>query len=198
MRPESEPRRPRGRPRDPEVDRAILDAVLDLLGEGGYESLTVEAVAARAGVARASIYRRYAGRLELLEAAFRHFVPSTPALPDTGSIRGDLVAIGRTLASMMARSESGRLMPTMLSAAARHAEVREALSRLSATKRAPLVEAIRRGIDRGELRPSTDPDVIADLIVGATMYRVLLLHGERAGPRHVEHLVDAVLASALP
>lgn len=185
----------RGRPRDPEVDRAILDAVLDLLGDGGYESLTVEAVAARAGVARASIYRRYSGRIELLEAAFRHFAPPTQNPPDTGSIRGDLVAIVRGLAATMERSGSGRLLPSMVAASGKHPEVREALNRFSASKRAPSVEVIRRAIGRGELRAETDAELVADLLVGSVMYRILL-RGGRVGTRHAEHLVDTVLEGA--
>ena len=183
----------RGRPRDPHVDRAILEAVVDLLSEGGYESLTMEAVACRAGVARASIYRRYAGRVELLEAACRRFAPAPPDTPDTGNVRDDLIALMRSLTSTIGRTDAGRLFPAMLSASGSHPEVREALARFSASKRSPSVEIIRRGIDRGELRADTDPDLLADLLVGAIVYR-LLVRGGRVGTRRAEELVDTVLA----
>lgn len=185
----------RGRPRDPEVDKAILDAVLELLGECGYEALTVEAVAARAGVGRASIYRRYSGRVELLEAAVRHFAPLRPDPPDTGSVRDDLIAIVKEFTSTLERGGSGRLIPSMVSAAGRHPEVREALVRFSASKRAPTLEVIERGIRRGELRVDLDPQLLVDLLVGSAMYRIIL-RGEHVSARHAERIVDAVLYGA--
>lgn len=182
----------RGRPRDPEVDRAVLGAVVDLLSERGYDALTMDAVAARAGVGRASVYRRYSGRVELLEAACRTFSPPLPDTPDTGSVRGDLIALVRSSAEIIAGTDTGRLLPSMLGASSAHPEVREALGRFSASRRSPSVEVLKRGIERGELRAGTDPDVVADLLVGAVIYRILV-RGGRVSTRRATELVDAVL-----
>ena len=187
--------RARGRPRNPEVDRAILQAVVDMVSERGYDALTVDAVATRAGVSRASVYRRYAGRLELLDAACRAFTPPPPDPPDTGSVRGDLIALGASLVQTLGRTDTGKLFPTMLGAAAAHPEVREALGRFTSSRRSPSLEVIRRGIGRGELAPGTDPDMVADLLVGAIVYRVLV-RGDRVTARRVEQIVDTLLTGA--
>ncbi|MGP6170047.1 TetR/AcrR family transcriptional regulator [Microbacterium sp. A196] len=84
----------RGRPRDPEVDRSILFAALELLGELGYDRLTIEGVAARSGTGKASIYRRWTGKPELILDAVRLLEESfTSTPPDTGNLRDDLIAV---------------------------------------------------------------------------------------------------------
>ena len=183
------PRRPPDPPRPP----ANMDAVVDLLSEGGVEALTMDAVACRAGVARASVYRRYAGRVELLEAACRTYAPATTEPPDTGTVRGDLIELARSITATVGRSDAGRLFPVMLSASGSHPEVREALARFSASKRSPSVEVIRRAVERGELRADTDADLVADLLVGAILYRVLV-RGGTVGAKRAEELVDMLLA----
>jgi AcrR family transcriptional regulator len=187
--------RSRGRPRDPEVDRAILDAVVDVLSERGFEGLTMDAVACRAGVSRASVYRRFTGRIELLDAACRAFTPPPPEPPDTGAVRSDLIALATSLARTVGRTDTGRLFPTMLGASAAHPEVREALGRFTASRRSPSVEVIRRGVERGELAPDTDPDLLADLLVGAIVYRILI-RGGRVSARRIEQTVDLLLGGA--
>ncbi len=189
------PGRTRGRPRDPQVDQAILGAVVGILSEQGFDALTMDAVAGRAGVAKASVYRRYANRVELLEAACVAFTPAPPAPPDTGSVREDLIRLGTSLVQTLGRTDTGRLFPAMLGAAAAHPEVREALGRFTSSRRSPSLEAIRRGVARGELGPRTDPDLVADLLSGSIVYRVLV-RGGRVGPRGVEQIVDTILGGA--
>lgn len=181
-----------GRPRDPQVDRAILDAVVALLSDSGVEAVTVEGVACRAGVSRASVYRRYANRVDLIEAAFHATAQQKADPPDTGSVRSDLVQLVQLFRHAILDSDPGRMLPAMLSAARDHEEVREALQRFTSSRRAPTVEIIRRGIERGELRTDADPELMTDLLVGAVMYRVLLRNGT-VGVRRAEQLVDTVL-----
>jgi len=84
----------RGRPQDPELDRSILFAALEVLGEVGYDRLTIEGVATRSGVAKASIYRRWPGKPELILDAVRAIEGTFDSPPaDTGSLRGDLLAL---------------------------------------------------------------------------------------------------------
>lgn len=184
-----------GRPRDPQVDHDVLEAAVHLLSSGGYEALSVEAVAARAGVSRATVYRRYANRADLLDAACRRFAKPDIEPPDTGSVRGDLIALVRRLAAMLNEDDTGGMLPAVLSAARAHAEVREALRRFISTRRSPSVEVIRRGVDRGEIRTDVDPELLADLLNGAVVYRLLIRNGS-IGERRAADLVDTLLAGA--
>ena len=184
-----------GRPRDPQVDQAIIAAAVELLGDGGVEAMSVEAVAARAGVSRASVYRRYANRVDLMEAAFHAASVQKPEPPDTGSVRTDLVQLVLILKSVLLDSESGGMLPAMLSAARENPEVREALERFTSARRSPTIEVIRRGIDRGEIRDDVEPELLADMLVGAVIYRLFMRNGT-IGQRRAEELVDLVLGGA--
>ena len=93
-----EPGRPhRGRPRDPAVDEAILAAAVDLLGEAGYARLTMEQVAARAGVGKASVYLRWPNKVALVAEAIQHRSGVVPEVPNTGSLREDILLFLRAL-----------------------------------------------------------------------------------------------------
>src|SRR5438132_12169584 len=81
----------RGRPRDPEVDRAVLAAAVDLLAEAGYARLTMDQVAARAGVGKASVYLRWQNKVALVAEAIQHRSAVVPEVPDTGSLREDML-----------------------------------------------------------------------------------------------------------
>src|SRR3954453_461410 len=95
-------RAPRGRPRDPRRDKAIYDAVLELLAEVGFDRMSLDAVAARAGVSKPTIYRRCPdGKAALVAAAVAFRREAKPATPDTGSLRGDLLAMVRHMTGHM-------------------------------------------------------------------------------------------------
>lgn len=193
--PAQEPTAGPGRPRDPQLDRAILDAAVHLLSSGGYEGLSVEAVAAHAGVSRATVYRRYANRSDLLDAACSVFAKPDDEPPDTGSVRTDLIALVRRLASHLAADDTGGMLPAVLSAARAHTEVRQALKRFISSRRSPTLDAVRRGIDRGEIRGDIDPEMLTDMLIGAVVYRMLIRNGT-FGERRSADLVDTVLAGA--
>lgn len=184
-----------GRPRDPRVDRDVLEAAVHLLSTGGYDALSVEAVAARAGVSRATVYRRYANRAELLDAACRTFARPEIEPPDTGSVRTDLIELVARLEAMLTEHDTGGMLPAVLSAARAHAEVREALQRFISTRRSPSVEVIRRGVDRGEIRSDVDPELLADMLNGAVVYR-RLIKNNAVGGRRAAQLVDTLLSGA--
>ncbi|HNE36808.1 MAG TPA: TetR/AcrR family transcriptional regulator, partial [Microthrixaceae bacterium] len=184
-----------GRPRDPLVDRAILDAAVELLSDGGIEAMTMESVATRAGVSRASVYRRYANRVDLMEAAFHAAAEQKPEPPDTGDVRRDLVQLLTRLSTLLMESDTGAVLPAMLAAARENAEVREALERFTSERRSPTITVLRRGVDRGEIRADVDPELMADALVGAVIYG-LLMRNAGLGPRRVVDLVDLVLAGA--
>ncbi len=146
---------PKSRRRGAELEKAILDAAWAELSELGYARFTVESVAARAGTSKPVIYRRWTGRAELALAAWSRQVPVSNEVPDTGTLRADMLAlfdrISRRTGSMMTEMIAG-----VMADAFRHPEVAELLrSRL--TLPSPLTEAVRtiveRAVERGELPP---------------------------------------------
>lgn len=185
--------RPRGRPRDPEVDGCIMAAAAEVFTDGGFEKFSVEAVAARAGVAKASIYRRFPSRVDLIVAMCQSFTPAVAPEIANGDIRADLLQLSEFLAGTLdTTTESGRLMPAMLSAAKEYPEVREAMAKFSASRRRRIYDIVSSAVERGELRSDTDPDVLGDLLVGAILYRILI-RGARADKRFRTSVVDGVL-----
>lgn len=186
-----------GRPRSPEADRAIAAATLELLAEHGFAGVTVEAVAARAGVAKSTVYRRYPSRLELIIGVIRHELEDPKEPVDTGSLAGDLVTIARRLVIALTRTPFGRALPAMLSATAAHPELHEVRLEFLASRRAPAVAAVRRATDRGELRADADPDQVVDLLTGPVFYRVFV-RGEAVDDEWIDGHVASVLRAFAP
>jgi AcrR family transcriptional regulator len=168
-----------GRPRSAQADTAIIRATLDLLVADGYRALTMEKVRERAGVGKATIYRRYASKEELVQAAVSHLNIGMPEPPDTGTLRGDFAEIVRALLTGAKVSGALTFMPRMLSEAAHDAELRAIFYAALVQPRRDVVEAIlRRAIERGEIRADVDPDLGVDLLAGPMVYRVLITGGD--------------------
>jgi TetR/AcrR family transcriptional regulator of autoinduction and epiphytic fitness len=179
---------------DPRVERSrrvILGAVLDELGEVGYGALTIEAVAARAGVGKSTIYRHWPGKLELVEDAFRT-LKAPVAVPDQGSLRDRVVAVIEQVACLVAESTYSTCMPALIDAAERDPKVRDFHSRFSAERRAALVSLLRDAVQAGELPATTDPELLADALVGPILLRRLML-AQPVGPEIAPALVDQLL-----
>ena len=170
---DTETRRP-GRPRSTQADDAILEAAVEIFAEVGLEGLTVEGVAARAGVGKATIYRRYPGKVDLVVAATRCFTQPRQAPPDTGTTRGDFAALVDGLIAMLTTTPLGRALPTLLAARTRVPELDDAYLEIVAAKRARSAVVIRRGMDRGDLRTDVDPEIVIDCYVSPIFYRFLI------------------------
>ncbi|MFN8662177.1 MAG: TetR/AcrR family transcriptional regulator [Thermomicrobiales bacterium] len=159
-----------GRPRVPETDRRILDAALRLLARDGYARMSVDAVAASAGVTKPTIYRRYRSKAELAEAALAALAAERDAsAPDqTGDLRADLVAQLRHFRAGVSRPYGVALVGTVL---AEEHETPELLTRYREQIVAPRRRMIRAVLDaaaeRGELRPGADLDLAVNALVGA-------------------------------
>jgi AcrR family transcriptional regulator len=166
-------RRP-GRPRSAEADDAILEAAVEMFAEVGFEGLTVEGVAARAGVGKATIYRRYPGKVDLVVAAAASFTQPQLPPPDTGTTRGDLAALVAGLITILATTPLGRALPTLLAARTRVPVLDIAYAEIVAGKRARSAVVIRRAIERGDLRPDVDPEFVIDSFVSPIFYRFLI------------------------
>lgn len=191
--------RPRGRPRSPEADESIIRATLELLSERGLHSLSMTAVSQRAGISKASLYRRHSSRGELAKAALEA-IRSRESAPDTGSLRGDLTSFVRRERSA-AKKIPGleRLAARMVSDTTDDPEL-HALTRetVVTSDRGQIEEMIRRGIERGELRDDIDLEVAIDLLHGTLVYRFLLFEGAKTiSDSYVVRLLETVEAGII-
>jgi AcrR family transcriptional regulator len=170
-------RAPRGRPRSEQADWAILTAAVALLSERGLAGMSIEEIAARAGVSKATIYRRWPSKgLLALDAFVGQFQELQPQ-PDTGSLRGDLTAALRLWVEAVTTTPAGRML-TGLIAEAQHDDS------LRAAWRDRVLEPLRvrhrvlldRAVARGEIPADVDQEVVLDLFFGAAQHRLLLGH----------------------
>ena len=184
-------RRAPGRPRSERVDRAILRATLELLAERGYEGLNMEALAERAGVGKATIYRRWSNKAQVLTAAVAGFVTEN-VLPDTGSVASDLLHLIRG-AIRNYQGLPGRIMPGLVSGMSKDEVLAHTFrSGFLAQRRRALVEVMERGIQRGELRPDADLALAVDMLGGALFFR-LVISGDPLDDQLARGTVDIML-----
>ena len=184
-----------GRARNPELDKAITTATTALLEERGFAGLTIEAIARRAGVARATVYRRWPNLDALLAQVLRGVVQEIP-IPDRGHVRDDLIALLDAQLAVTKR-DAARLYPSLGVQAKTDPGARKAAVDLMEHRRTAVCAVLRRGIDRGEIRADVDVDLAFFLVWGPVYYRFLfaLAAGAQIEPDFVAALVDAVLAS---
>jgi AcrR family transcriptional regulator len=165
----------RGRPRSAELDEAVLAATVELAGEVGVNRLSMDDVAVRAKVSKATIYRRWASKEALVLDALRAaMVPIEDV--DTGSLRGDLEHYLRELVNRFHTGKMRDVLPHLIGVACHDANLRCSLDDYMRTRRVPLYLILERGVARGELGVDTDLDVLIDLILGPFVYRKLLAH----------------------
>src|SRR5579863_6515487 len=184
-------RRP-GRPRSEAAEQAIIEATLDVFAEQGFEGVCVELVAARAGVGKATIYRRWPNKEELLLAALGSLKSPYPE-PEGGSVRDDLLAIVEVMCADKADPRKARRYALLLGEGEKYPRL---MARYKETVVEPRREAmravIRRGVEAGELRPETDVEIAMLQLTGAIMAQEKspdgLLDGEFA-----TRLVDGLL-----
>jgi AcrR family transcriptional regulator len=183
-----------GRPRDPEADRAILEATIELLAEDGFGGLSIEAVAARAGVGKTTVYRRWPSKIPLVVDALMHLkMPTSMVIPEDMSTRD---ALGRVLSELVrahGNEPTGRILAGLVDAMSRDAELAEAVrAQLVSNRRTVVFGLIERGIERGEIRPDVDIEVVADLLSGPIVMRTLIT-GRPVTPRLAREIVALVL-----
>jgi AcrR family transcriptional regulator len=164
---------PRGRPRNEACTGEILVAALELVAEVGIAGLTIDGVAARAGVGKATIYRRWSSKEALMLDAWMSCVRA-PSEPDTGTLLGDLRALFSDVGSPLTEHDLQRIYPQMIAAAKVNPEVADAYRAFIATRRQPLATVLRRGVERGEIDPAIDLDVVYDLLVAPVLFRWLI------------------------
>lgn len=185
-------RRSPGRPRSTEADAAILDATIELFAEVGLEGLTIEGVAALAGVGKGTIYRRYPNKLDLVVSAVRCYARAGEPAPDTGSTRGDVRVLVDDFAFVLTDTPVGRLVPNLMVARGRVPELDLAHAEIAGEARARSASVVRRAVERGDFRADVDADLVVDAFAGAVFYRFLVTRMPLDEPFR-RGLVDAVL-----
>lgn len=151
-----------GRQRDPSRDEAIFAATLALFAEQGYAGVSIEGVAARAGVAKATIYRRYASKTQLVVEAVHVGACATDHLPDTGDLRADLTSMLVKLMDLL-RSDLGPVLLAFAGERIRYPNLDEEFKRsVIGAKRAHIRHLIRSAIERGDMPADTDVEVMAE------------------------------------
>jgi AcrR family transcriptional regulator len=176
-----------------ETETRILDATRDLLVEHGVQGLTVEGVAARSGVAKTTIYRRYRSKHELALAVLLHMVSEVVTVPDLGDTRAELIAFVNGAVTVLGSTLMGRVMQGLVSDLATDPALASAFrEQIVAARLAEVRRLVDRGIERRELRSGIDYELIHDLLFGPVYYR-LLLSGASLDPKLAERIVDALM-----
>jgi AcrR family transcriptional regulator len=187
-----------GRPRDPKLDEAIIAATLELLADGGYDALTMEAVAARAAVGKATVYRRFPGKEQLVIEAVASLV-EPPERVDGASVRDELVALLEVVRRKSDSSLAGKIFPRLLGASADNPQLmRRYREQVLEPRRRRFLSVLARAVDEGLLRPDVELDHAADLLVGPMVYRNLIRNDPPPGPELAARIVDDVLVALAP
>ncbi len=186
--------RPVGRPRDPEADRAIIAATLEIIAEQGYAGVRVADVAERAGVSKATMYRRWPSKTDLVVAALQ----TTPPLDviDTGSLRTDLVGLLGQFLAVAESSPVAGLLAALAAERQRMPHLARALDPFVAERIRVFVQVFQLGVARGEVAPETDLDLAASLVGGAVVLR--LFFGGATDSATIERLIEMVVRSVEP
>jgi AcrR family transcriptional regulator len=185
--------RPRGRTE--RVRQSVTAATRALLTEGGYDSLTVERVAEAAGVAKSTVYRRWGDTAGLLMEVLRELVATEIPLVDTGSVDSDLRELAIEISRFFSDHQAGPVVMALISDAVHNPRASDEMRGLWAERNDRAAEAVRRGIDRGELPAATDPVEVIRALGAPIYYRLLVTH-ETVDDAVAERAAAAALAAA--
>ncbi|MFD4179517.1 TetR/AcrR family transcriptional regulator [Rhodococcus sp. NPDC058514] len=183
-----------GRPRDADRDRALLVATQELLAEIGYDRLSIDAVAARCGAGKATVYRRWAGKPELVADAVA-LLHEVAEAPDTGDLRTDLVLMAKSWLNPNFRRDA--VAGGLLTAMVHDRGLRDAVNQaISVPHREVFATVVARAVERGEVPGDRDIDLIGTALPAITFHRLAVM----AAPvdlAFIERVVDGVVVPAL-
>jgi AcrR family transcriptional regulator len=190
-------KRPPGRPRSEQARQAILRSTLTILEKQGFSGLTIEEVAERAAVGKATVYRWWPNKGALIADAFASSTTRRLRFPDTGSLYNDMSQQMRQVVKIF-RSRRGRIVSAILAAGQSDPDLIAAFrERFLLPRRREAYATLRRAVRRGELRQNTDLDLLLDSLYGPIYMRFLIRH-DRLTPHFVDRLCELVLAGARP
>ena len=168
-----------------------LGAALDLIAERGIAGATIEAISARSGVAKTTIYRQWPDHSALVLDAF-HSVTPDPPMAATGTLRGDLMALVGGLAEALGQGRGAVLMASLIDAAQRDPDFAQTHADESLRRRQAILAVLARGVERGELAPDTDLEMLVDRLAGPVFHRRFIT-GLPLDRTFGERVVSAVL-----
>ena len=164
---------PSGRPRSIHADQAILQATLDLLAEVGYESMSIEAIASRAGVGKTTIYRRYTSKEELVADAIESLRDDL-AIPDTGSFWGDMDILINNATKKIDSPLGRQTLALIISTASSNPQFAEVYwTKYTKLRREAFSKVLERAKSRGEIHKDANVDLIIDLVSGSLYYALI-------------------------
>jgi AcrR family transcriptional regulator len=163
----------RGRPRDPALDERILEQLLALLASDGYARLNLDELAARSGVAKTTILRRWPSKAAVAAAGVERVALQSVDVPDSGSLRDDIHALLQGAVDTFARGH-GQFVLRLFREAGHHPEIANLLNTVLHTRRQAYRKVLALAIARGELSPSVDQELLIDLLIGPFWLRLLL------------------------
>ncbi|WP_199443615.1 TetR/AcrR family transcriptional regulator [Umezawaea beigongshangensis] len=177
----------------PQITSAITEAVLDELAEHGYGRLSMEAVAKRAGVGKSALYRRWPSKQDMVIAVLSEFSVPLAEVPDTGSLRGDLLATLHAVHGWLTHPRFSKILPDLSAEAGRNEVLAAAVERaIGEPRRTQGAATLRRAVERGELPADLDLDLALDLVAAPVYWRVSVRH-VTATPEHLDRLADHLL-----
>lgn len=181
-----------GRRHGERLHAAIRQAVLDLVIEHGVAGVTMEAVAGRAATSKPVLYRRWPDRAALLRDTLVPLAMAAIPTPDTGSYRGDMLAILHGWADFF-RSPQGAIAPAIIGALPHDAELAQAFRQgVIGWRKSAMTETISRGVSRGEVRPDVPVEVVREL-GQAMLWHRFLVTGDEITDEFIDQIVDGVL-----
>jgi AcrR family transcriptional regulator len=184
---------------DPRVARsreAVIRAGVELLTEGGLAAFSIDAVAARSGVAKTTIYRHWPGRRDLLSEVFESVESHTPT-PDTGSLREDLRFLARDLADDLASADWPKNLAVIVGEAEHDRTLAAGHAVHVRSEMNPMRVVFERAIERGDLPADLDVELAIEHVAGALFLRRFVLHGTST-PDEADRLVDLALNGLIP
>lgn len=185
-----------GRPLDSSRDDVLRQAALELIAEIGYDRLTIDAVAARARAGKATVYRRWSSKAELVVDAFVEHGFKKVDVPDTGTLRSDMLALSQQIWMQSGPVPRAAVMAGMMSAMLASPELREAFRAVATPPESVVGVVIQRAVERDEIPAPGDLDIIGAVMPSMCMFH-LIKNGTAPDPQFFEAVIDRILLPAL-
>ncbi len=174
---------------------AVFTATVDELADRGFDEISIESIAARAGVHKTTVYRRWGSKTELVRQALAATAQSMIEVPDTGTVGEDLRLLSRAVQATLGSPRGAATTRSVLAGAAASPEIRAMMARFWDTRLAAIAAIIDRAVARGELPAGTEPAGVMHAVAAPLYYR-LLVTGEPLTPEHADEAAAAALAAA--